>query len=343
MITRLLLKNFQGHERFDVKLGRVTTFIGPSDAGKSSLIRALRWLLHNQPGGVGMVRDGTQHTRVAAAIDGVTVRRERVKHQNEYHLGKTKFVAFQRSVPEEIQRHHRVREASIQSQIDPPFWMTLSGGQLAAELNEIVDLQRLLRAQSRAKSDLARTQREHTEAAETVERLQWVDGVLRNVKKKQKKWEANLDRLQGELQFYDDAIDGRWPALPASLTPPKNKEGERYLELVRWREKADSMQQRKEALGGVIEVVRDAQRRQHTARELSTLVEKIHSIREDMVRLARLRKKYEQFSGLIRIIKQQREAAQRHAAAAADLRTTMAQQIAAGGTCPLCQSRVEIS
>lgn len=41
MIRRIVLRNFQNHRRLRIDLDpRVTTVVGPSDAGKSAVVRA---------------------------------------------------------------------------------------------------------------------------------------------------------------------------------------------------------------------------------------------------------------------------------------------------------------
>lgn len=45
-ITNLLIENFQSHSRSEFDFGKgLTVIIGPSDNGKSAVLRAMRWAL----------------------------------------------------------------------------------------------------------------------------------------------------------------------------------------------------------------------------------------------------------------------------------------------------------
>jgi len=52
LIRSLEIENFQSHEltKLDLHKG-LNVIVGPSDQGKSALIRALRWLCYNEPKG----------------------------------------------------------------------------------------------------------------------------------------------------------------------------------------------------------------------------------------------------------------------------------------------------
>ena len=145
MITRIRLENFQGHEKLDLKLGAVTTIVGASDRGKSSVTRALRWAVTNKPGGQEFIRHGTKQARVRIELDGdVIVSRTRSKSENAYTLrtaeAKAEFKAFGTGVPDEVATALNLGELNFQQQHDAPFWFTLSAPDVARKLNDVVDL-----------------------------------------------------------------------------------------------------------------------------------------------------------------------------------------------------------
>lgn len=56
---RLLIENFQSHEQTEVFFTEgLNVFVGPSDSGKSAILRALRWVLYNEPKGTDFIRAG---------------------------------------------------------------------------------------------------------------------------------------------------------------------------------------------------------------------------------------------------------------------------------------------
>ena len=142
MFSRLLLKNFQRHKRLEIKVeNRITTIVGPTDAGKSAIIRALRWVCTNQPSGLaGLIRDGAQSVVVELDVDKHTIRRERSKGKNLYWLDDQKFNAFGSKVPEPIAELLKLVDMNFQFQLDPVFWFSQNAGQVSKELNKIVNL-----------------------------------------------------------------------------------------------------------------------------------------------------------------------------------------------------------
>lgn len=55
---KLRIQNFQAHKDTTIEFDRITTIVGPSDIGKSAVLRALKWVAKNEPNGTSFVRDG---------------------------------------------------------------------------------------------------------------------------------------------------------------------------------------------------------------------------------------------------------------------------------------------
>jgi len=141
LIERIEIKNFQAHRRLAVNFGdNVTSIIGPSDTGKSTILRALRWVCLNQPMGTAFLRHGTKEASVSITIDGTVLTRAIKNGTNTYHLGDRTYAAFGRDVPEPIVNFLRVAGLNFQGQHDAPFWLSESAGAVSRELNRIVDL-----------------------------------------------------------------------------------------------------------------------------------------------------------------------------------------------------------
>jgi exonuclease SbcC len=142
VLERLTLRNFQVHEKLDLELDPAcTTIVGPTDSGKSAVIRGLRWLCENQPSGMAFVggHGKAPFASVTLFVDGVKVVRKR-GDGNLYKLGKKQFKAFGGKVPDEIHQTLNVGPVNFQGQLDPPFWFLESAGQVSRNLNEIVNL-----------------------------------------------------------------------------------------------------------------------------------------------------------------------------------------------------------
>jgi len=143
-IKSIELLNFQSHQSTLIEPappGKLTVITGPSDSGKTAIIRALKWLLYNQPAGADFMRTGASMVRISVKFaDGNIVTRERTAATNRYKIlrpvaaGQNNrpdvFEGFGAAVPLEIQEITGVRTVKIadqdlllnlSEQLDPPF------------------------------------------------------------------------------------------------------------------------------------------------------------------------------------------------------------------------------
>jgi chromosome segregation ATPase len=141
MLTRLILKNFQAHRKLALEFDpHVTTIVGPSDVGKSAIIRALRWVATNKPGGSAFTTHGEKATKVALEVDGHTIVPRRGPDGNAYDLDKQELKAFGADVPEPVAKLLNVGDINFQWQHDAPFWFSETSGEVSRRLNSIINL-----------------------------------------------------------------------------------------------------------------------------------------------------------------------------------------------------------
>jgi hypothetical protein len=184
MLEQLLIQNFQAHGklRIDFDPG-ITCIVGPSDVGKSAIVRALRWVCMNQPGGDAFVRYGTKGATVKLTVDRHTITRRRSSggDVNEYRLDDQEFKAFGRGVPEPIEQFLNLTPVCWQGQHDAPYWFADTAGEVSRQLNAIVDLSIIddtlagvAKAVYRARTRLEMAEEELTAAKATYDDLAWV-------------------------------------------------------------------------------------------------------------------------------------------------------------------------
>lgn len=165
MFERLIFEDFQRHERLAVNLDpSLTVFVGPNDAGKSAVFRAVRWLALNQPAGAGFVRHGAALASVAGRIDGRWVVRRRGEGVNVYEFdGETYHSLRAPSVPEAVEKWINLQPVNFQGQWDSPFWFLDTAGQVSRNLNEVINLGEIDAVLSRAVAEV-RSAKEKVEA-----------------------------------------------------------------------------------------------------------------------------------------------------------------------------------
>lgn len=195
MLTRIWVRWFQAHVSTRFSLGPITSIVGPSDAGKSALIRALRWLLCNEaPAGF---KRPEGNASVTVEIDGHRV--QRLAGKVGYRLNDRDFAAVGRRVPDELEALFCLAEAGIQAQFDEPFCLGLSGPKAAAEINRMTGLGLV----DDVVAILGRRHREARIAHETLEKLrdkaerraaelEWVDAAMSDA--------AKLRRMEAEIE-----------------------------------------------------------------------------------------------------------------------------------------------
>lgn len=189
MLTRLTLRNFQPHETIALDLAPGTNvLVGPSDSGKSAVLRGLRWLALNQPDGDGFIRHGASSASATLELDGHKVRRRRGRGVNSYRLdGQKPLVSFGRGkVPADVAALLNLGPLNFQPQHDAPFWLGLPPAQVARELNTVVNLEQIDHAQAhaaarvrRAQAELAVCKRRLEEARSRRDALAWVKDARR--------------------------------------------------------------------------------------------------------------------------------------------------------------------
>ncbi|SHE41397.1 AAA domain-containing protein [Seinonella peptonophila] len=188
---RLVLENFQSHEYTELHFVEgLNVLVGPSDSGKSSVLRALRWVLFNQPRGSDFIREGAQQCRVSLTLfDGTEIIRIRgqKKALNRYILRRP-------GQPEQVLEslgtgpHPLILQAhgmysldgdtyvQIGSQLDPPFLLAESGGKKANLIGRISG-------------------------------AHWIDLALKKMKQKQNSLRTTLRQLeQQEAEIQDKLL-----------------------------------------------------------------------------------------------------------------------------------------
>jgi exonuclease SbcC len=147
MIETIKITNFQSHKDSVLVLHEgINVLTGPTDNGKTSVVRALNWVVNNEPKGDSFRSNWGGETCVEINMDvGSRVERIKDKGVNLYRITFSglyeDFKSFGLGVPEEVTEHLEILPINMQFQMDSPFMLSQTPGEVARYLNEIVNLQ----------------------------------------------------------------------------------------------------------------------------------------------------------------------------------------------------------
>ena len=169
MIHAIQISNFQAHKSTYIAFNEgVNAIIGISDSGKTSILRALTWCITNKPSGDAFQSSWGGDTIVTVTLSsGDTITRGRDKKGNYYKVNDTEFRAFGAGdPPQEVQALFNMNNINISAQMDAPFLLSSSPGEVAQILNRVVNLDVIDTATSNIRKKKLEVDRELS-AAET--------------------------------------------------------------------------------------------------------------------------------------------------------------------------------
>ncbi|MFX0132404.1 MAG: hypothetical protein ACFFDN_02035 [Candidatus Hodarchaeota archaeon] len=164
MIRSIELINFQSHKKTSLSFSEgINSIIGSSDKGKTSILRSLYWTIFNRPSGDSFVshwakNDKKQLEECSVNINNELIRK-RDKDFNGYILNGQSFKALKSDVPEEIKTYLNISEVNIQKQLDKPFLLGETSGEIARFFNRIIKLDEIDKILSLTESKKRETKR----------------------------------------------------------------------------------------------------------------------------------------------------------------------------------------
>lgn len=169
MFKSIRLVNFQAHIDSLIELDEgITSLVGESHNGKTSIMRGLNWAVNNEPSGTGFISYWAKHkTKKGLTVidipckvecvrkDGNVLIRERSADFNGYRINGKDLARAGVGVPREVHDWFNMGEVNIQNQHDSLFLLH-SGGkggqEVARFLNSVVKLDEIPRALSAVES-----------------------------------------------------------------------------------------------------------------------------------------------------------------------------------------------
>lgn len=154
-LSRITLKNFQSHKYSVIEFNRgLNVIVGPSDTGKTAIIRAMKWVFYNEPAGDFFIREGENECSVIVEFnEGTKVERYRSRSKNIYILydhneNEIRYEGFGTSVPEEILEATNMRKILLDSnganainlgeQLEGPFLLSEKTSTRASAIGRLI-------------------------------------------------------------------------------------------------------------------------------------------------------------------------------------------------------------
>lgn len=262
MIKELHIKNFQRHDNTRIKFTEGLNIIkGPSDSGKSSIIRALRWCLFNKPNGFGFKKwKSTPKDKTSCRIifnDGSEILRERNDTVNQYIINKTvKRDKIKSDLPVEVSQVSNLSGHNLAYQHDGYFLLNSSPGEVARQFNAIAGLDIIDKSLKNSNS------------------------AIDDSKKKIKIYTESIAELESKLKEaeYLDEIEPLLVKIETNIKEAEQIDHDKYFRLIPAKEEIQYYKQKIEALTIIIK----------QEKSLNKLMDNILNLKEIETQIANL-------------------------------------------------------
>ncbi len=222
MIKSIELKNIQSHEntRLDFDKG-INVIVGSSNDGKSAILRGLYWARYNRPLGIDTLAShwalndkGDLKSEMAVTVenDFGTVTRKRTKNDNQYIVNGKVLDVVKSDVPADVEQILCLSDTNIQKQLDEPFLLSKSSGEVAKYFNKVVRLDVIDRVLTNAETTRRKTQNDiknvQAQIADCENKLQsfeWLDDAEKLIEKHERV-SNRKNQVENDVMFLEKSL-----------------------------------------------------------------------------------------------------------------------------------------
>ena len=276
MIKAVEIVNYEAHKHSFLEFDKgLNIFKGSSGAGKSSIKRAMLWVLTNRPSANQVIswwsynKKGKQieETRVTITLDdGTTIARIKSDTLNGYQINDNMpLEAVGTSVPEEVSKLLNMSDISFQQQLAAPFLISQSASYVAQYINDIVDMSEADRYQSSIESkrrkcnaDLDSTITSIKNTTEALKDFDWLEEAEKRIKRIERV-ETEYEKLLADYKTIDDLAIGE------------------YREQVKKLESCAVIPEAERLVGRIQTAMRELEMQKHTKLAINDSIASIHS------------------------------------------------------------------
>jgi len=215
MLKKISIQNFQSHKKTELDLvDGINVIYGLSQSGKSAILRALNWIIFNRPSGYRFHSHfSDEPTKVSVEIDDSQVSYIKSDKETNYKLDKKKFSSFGTSIPNDIRNLFNLSSINFANQIDPPFLVTSTPGEIGKIFNQItkaeqVDLwiSKLTTKINKSNTIIELTQQDKDKTFAELSKLSKLDEI-EPLMKKFSKVEERMESLTETVSNVEELFD----------------------------------------------------------------------------------------------------------------------------------------
>mgnify|MGYP001308313083 CR=1 FL=1 len=195
----ITIKNFQAHKETTLELSEgLNVITGDTDSGKSSILRACRWLSEGRPTGDSIKNWNSPDEKTEVVLctkDNKRIGKIR-KDKTVYSFGRKVYEATKTEVPQEIRDFLNLSDINIQTQHQRYFLLDDSPGEVARKLNELVGLDIITTIYKRINHKIASVEEEIRRDTDEMKRIQTELDELLYIEK----FDASLKKLESLIE-----------------------------------------------------------------------------------------------------------------------------------------------
>lgn len=185
-INEIFVEGFQSHTNSHFNLGNgLNVITGPSDSGKTAILRAVRWIAFNEPQGEAFVNESVGQATVAIHLDnGIIISKHRRKGKTSYRIqsdpGDEGSVFEKSEVPEEVKQLLGITKQTFGDfvtalnfafQLEAPFLISETPSSGAKVLGKLAGTEAVDLAVKSVSKDTYAARQERLLAEKEIERL----------------------------------------------------------------------------------------------------------------------------------------------------------------------------
>ena len=346
MIESLTLHNFQSHENTTVEFSSgINVIKGDNDKGKSSITRALYWLLNNKPSGDEFINWNASQCSVRAIINGVEIKRVKKSNENKYVIDGEGFKAVRSYVPDELNNIIKTTPTNFQMEDDPFFLLSSNPSDVARKLNDVVGLNKIddsiqypNKIVRQMNSSINHIQNDIQEKKRQLDRIKHVDEIEKKNQRLNKLLQKReeISKQIEEIESMVEDLEEQSEVLEQQTVI--NKLSKRIESLRKKQKKLDDLKEKSSDIRHSIKVIKSCENKTSRLHPIKNLPDKITELQNLYDQYSKLKDNHSGIRKTIKLINQNGDRTEAIKSEFQELNKKFNEEKKRIGACPTCGS-----